>query len=56
MPDTISEFSSKKETLARQEERGFQLLEDLQSLVPSLRNRGQATEEAGRISDETINA
>ena len=55
MPDTISEFSLSKETLARQEERGLHLLEDLQNLVPSLRNRGQATEEAGRISDETIN-
>ena len=55
MPDTISEFSISKEKLARQEERGLQLLQDLQNLVPSLRDRGHATEEAGRISDESIN-
>ena len=48
MPDTLSEFSSKKETLAHQEERGWQLLEDLQKLVPSLRDRGQASEEAAK--------
>ena len=54
MPDTISEFTVSKETLARQEERGLRLLDDLQSLVPKLRNRGQAAEEAGRIPDETI--
>ena len=54
MPDTLSEFSISKETLARQEERGLRLLENLQELTPRLRDRGQATEEAGFISEDTI--
>ena len=54
MPDTITECSFSEEALARREERGLQLLDDLKGLVPKLRNRGQAAEEAGRISDETI--
>ena len=54
MPDTIREFSISKETLARQKERELQLLDDLESLVPKLQDRGRAAEEAGRISDETI--
>ena len=33
---------------------GEKLLEDLREMVPSLRARGQAAEEAGRISEETV--
>lgn len=34
--------------------RGEKLLEDLQAMVPDLRARGQAAEDAGRIPEETI--
>ena len=48
MPDSSAEIASGELTS------GQKLLDDLQELVPRLRERGQAAEEAGRIPEETI--
>ena len=54
MPDAAFEAVFSQETLARQDARGRQLLDDLQAMVPVLRERSRAAEEAGRIPDKTI--